>query len=246
MLRNFLSRINFSQGASVSALALLLCLAFVPGAQANLLPPGPPVTAAPDIFGFVCPGPNCPTFVATTGLTGFVSTTGSVTGNYIASVYRDTTNPGGFAGCAGGCLDFVYQVFTSRNSPEGIGRVTAANFGAFLVDAGYDATGGTDFLAPFVNGGVVPQLIDRVGGTIGFAFATPNPNLKVAPGQNSVTLIISTNATAYTNGFFNIIDGSTFTGAAFQPAAVPEPASFALFGGGLLALAGIRRFRRKA
>jgi hypothetical protein len=156
-------------------------------------------------------------------------------------VYRDPLNAFGANN-----LDFVYQIFNSAASPDAVGRATAVNFTGFMVDAGYDPTGGTDFGAPYVNGGVTPQLVDRLSqDVIGFAFATPNPNLAIKPGQNSTTLIIQTNATNFTRGFLNIIDGGTTTVNAFQPlTAVPEPASFAMIGAGLLALAGIRRMRR--
>ena len=54
-----------------------------------------------------------------------------------------------------------------------------------------------------------------------------------------------TNATNFKAGFANVIDGGVSTVGAYQPASgVPEPMTMLLLGGGLIALAGVRRFRK--
>ena len=62
----------------------------------------------------------------------------------------------------------------------------------------------------------------------------------VAPGDCSAVLIVETNATAYTAGTLNIIDGSVASVASYAPA-VPEPETIILLGAGLVALAGLVR-----
>ena len=67
--------------------------------------------------------------------------------------------------------------------------------------------------------------------------------MEIKPGQVSSVLIISTNATNFTTGIASLIDGGTVTVASFEPttaSSVPEPASFPLLCGGLVALIGIR------
>ncbi len=45
----------------------------------------------------------------------------------------------------------------------------------------------------------------------------------------SATYIFRTNAIAYTQGTFGVIDGSTYSGLAFAPlSAIPEPASWGM------------------
>jgi hypothetical protein len=102
----------------------------------------------------------------------------------------------------------------------------------------------TNGSGPFTPGTVPPVTADRNspgGDVVGFSFSPPD-GAKILPGTTSNVLIISTNATFFTAGNASVIDGGVTTVASFEPASgVPEPASFALIGGGLLALVGIRR-----
>jgi hypothetical protein len=152
---------------------------------------------------------------------------------------------------AGGTLDFYYQVtnnLTAANcgtagkpSCDPISRETDTTFTGFSTALGFR----TDVFGPFVSGTVAPVTGDRnagVGNAIGFSFSPPD-SAKIQPGQTTFILAISTDATNFTTGQASLIDGGVTSVASFQPTSqVPEPASFLLIGGGLVALIGVRRF----
>src|SRR5207249_3312171 len=93
-----------------------------------------------------------------------------------------------------------------------------------------------------------PVSADRtvVGNVVGFSY-NPPVSANIQPGQTSYVLVIGTDATNFGPGNASVIDGGVTTVASFAPvgpaAAVPEPASLLLFGGGLVTLAGLRRFQ---
>lgn len=63
----------------------------------------------------------------------------------------------------------------------------------------------------------------------------------LAPGTTSYVMVISTNAAFFDSGNFSLLDGGSFTGAAFQPAGAPVPeggTSAGLLALGLIVLAG--------
>lgn len=166
----------------------------------------------------------------------FTTTAGTTSGTLDTAVFRE----------AGGTLDFYYQVMNNATSATSIRVDSDTAFDGFLTALGYRIDGAT-LGAGFVNGTVAPFTGDRnlAGQVVGFNF-NQTPALNIQPGQTSFVLAVSTNATNFTAGNAEIQDGGNQTVSAFQPAAgVPEPASIALIGGGLLALAGIRRFRRQ-
>jgi len=175
----------------------------------------------------------------------FTSSLGTSSGTLVSAVFRE----------AGGTLDFYYQVFentTSTNCGTGgkpacdpISRETDTNFATWLTQLDFRTDGSTLPGGLFVNGDTTPQTADRnvsPGDVIGFTFngaPTPSP---IQPGHTGNVLIISTNATFFTAGNASVIDGGVTTVASFEPSSgVPEPASFALVGLGLLAVGGIHR-----
>jgi hypothetical protein len=224
------------QSAKWSILLLVaIAFALAPGASAY---PLTGTTALADIPGNALPGDATGvapgTLVATqTDPWSFTTTAGTTKGTLTAAVYMES----------GGTLDFYYQVVNDASSKTAIGRESATFFDDFLTSVGFRTDGSTLAGAGFVDGTIAPQVADRGTGVIGFAFKTPASN-PILPGEASNVLIISTNGTKYVPGNAEILDGGSFTVTAFQPANVPEPATMALLGGGLLALAGIRRYRR--
>jgi len=175
----------------------------------------------------------------------FTSSLGTSSGTLVSAVFRES----------GGTLDFYYQVFentTSTNCGTGgkpacdpISRETDTNFATWLTQLAFRTDGSTLPGGLFVNGDTTPQTADRnvsPGDVIGFTFngaPTPSP---IQPGHTGNVLIISTNAIFFTAGNASVIDGGVTTVASFQPATgVPEPASFALVGLGLLAVGSIQR-----
>ena len=141
-------------------------------------------------------------------------------------------------------MDFVYQVSNNAGSTDSIARLTATNFSGWDTDVGY-ATNGSALGSSFVDGTWAPETVDRVtpGDTIGFSF-TPTV---IVPGDSSTVLIIETNATTYSAGDLNIIDGGVSTVDAYEPglSATPLPAALPLFAGGLGMFGFISRRKKR-
>ena len=151
------------------------------------------------------------------------------TGDLRAAVYRNTL----------GTLDFYYQVQRTGGGLIGsddIRSMTAANFLNFTADAMFsnaDLDGAGIFAAANNGGGIGTANRNSGGGVIGVSLGTTEA---LSGTETSATYVFRTNATNFSElGTFGVSDGSTFSGRAFQPAAVPEVASWALilvgFGG---------------
>jgi hypothetical protein len=152
---------------------------------------------------------------------------------------------------SGGALDFYYQVTNNSSSTDALGRITGADFAnAFTTNVQQTAAPFSIFIA----GNQAASSGDRgTGGVVGFNFAPgANGAGKVDPGETSNTLIIRTNATQFTTGVVGVLNGTGTFANAFQPTGapplvgvIPEPATLALLGSGLLALGGMGRKARK-
>ena len=200
---------SFERGRVQSPSKLLVLLAFamlLPCAHASILGNGLSMPPSP-----LFPGGSV---VATAS--GTISTP-SFTADYSQVVYSDPFN----TWCAG-CLDFVYT-FTDHG-PDPLERFSMSSFAGFLIDVGTDPFGPHN-----------PTLVDRsvLGAVIGFNFPASD---EIAVGETTVGLVIETNARTVTPGYVSAQDGTAGSGVAWAPAAVPEPGSLMLMGGGLIAV----------
>ena len=219
------------------ALACFCAVMFAPMSQASLtgtVATAPTQTVFP---GFVPIGTDPGTLLASEDESFSFTTTGGTTSGTLASaVFME----------AGGTLDFYYQVANSATSASSIARETNTNFSIATIATGFRVDGSSLAGGVFVDGSVMPITADLNSNStvVGFSFNPPD-SAKIAPGSVSDVLVVSSAATTYTNGNASVIDGGTATVAAFLPGfATPEPTSFLLLGGGLLALSGLRLRRR--
>lgn len=195
---------------------LLVVALLVPLAHANTLGNG----------NSVPPSPLFPTGPVIASILNNTITTPTFTATYSEWVMADPFN----TWCSG-CLDFVFQ-FTN-NGGDSNERFSMYNYAGFLVDVGTNPFGVHD-----------PTTIDRSvnGPVIGFNFPASD---QISTGQSTPLLVIETNAVLYTTGYASAQDGTAGYGFAYSPfAAVPEPASLALVGGGLALIGGLLRKSR--
>jgi hypothetical protein len=200
-------------------------------ADAAALVPGGDV--AVPIVGAVGVNPFANVLVVSSGPLSDSSLTGDLDATFWAAVYRDTVT---------GFLDFYYQVRNDTSSTTIAHRETEFNFGGFTTDV-YATVGGFGIFGVGVE---APTDADRSGGTgatVGFEFQTQPPpgSGTLNPGELSYVKIIRTNATEYTTGVSNLINGGVAEVATFAPTVIPEPATLLLVGLGLAA--GRKRLR---
>jgi hypothetical protein len=211
--------------------------------------------AAPGDTTFPCDATGQPLGTLLASLSSpFVSSLGTYSGTLISAVYRES----------GGTLDFYYQVINNATAGtlsgtggcghggqptcDPISRETDTDFSTWVTQLAFRTDGSLGAAAGFSDGTVPPVTADRnspAGDVIGFSFFPPDSS-KLLPGTTSNVLIISTNATFFTTGHASVIDGGVTTVNAFQPSTgVPEPASFALIGFGLLGIGYMNRRLKK-
>ena len=160
------------------------------------------------------------------------------------TIYRNTNS---------NTLDFVYQIYnlSDDNGIDTYGdtilSLTLQSFAGYSVLADYEYNTG----AGPVTTDVAPVSADRTGtngAIVGFGFSDLSTVSTLIPDATSDYLVVSTNATAYTDGTASVLGGLGVSGQIQVPfgvaQSVPEPTSMLL--AGLSGCALLSRRRRAA
>jgi hypothetical protein len=132
-----------------------------------------------------------------------------------------------------GGLTFTYQIVSSLSSVHDMSRLSVGNYGGFQTDVSYN-------LAALP--GVTPSVASRgtgPGDIVRFDF------IGLPPGQVSTLLVVQTDAQAYAPTIASVINGGSAEFGSLAPVAIPEPATLALVGIGVLTLLGARNRRHR-
>ena len=181
--------------------------------------------------------PLSATIVANTGVQNFSVTSASPPDTLIGTaqewvVKNYAGNPFGPA-----ATTFVMQVSLSGAPPNQtaavIERITNAIFTGFMTDVSFFVQNGAQIL---------PTNADRSGNGAVVAFNFNGTTTTINPGQQSVLLIINTDAPSFTTGNFSIQDGLTANVNGFAPSVPDGGNAVALLG---VALVGLEFLRRK-
>lgn len=161
---------------------------------------------------------------------------GHASGTITAVVYREAVTK---------TIDFYFQVVNSALSNLAITRAEFSSFLGFTTEVA-TRTDGATLGGGLVNGSKPPLTADRSNDAkvVGFSFFPPTA-ANLMPGQASLVLVVKTNATNFASGGnASVIGGGVATvGSFLEATGVPEPASMALIGAGMLALGLLRKFR---
>ncbi len=150
-------------------------------------------------------------------------------------------------------LSFIFQIQATGGTAgaPGVEHLSVIDFTNFTSTLS-QAILGTPTATPGAVVGTIPSTNGTVspdGSTVDFDFATHT----LITGTNSLLLVVDTNATTFDfNGLMNLIDGTTGSFAAYEPAgtpfvSTPEPASALLLASCFLSVGGfgaIRRWRK--
>jgi hypothetical protein len=177
-------------------------------------------------------GVNSATLPSLTGGTLLASMTSAFStpswaGTLYTTVIRETT----------GTLSFLYQVQVNPGGAiDNVARLTTIDFTGYTVDADYFSDGFTGFgFVSTVGVKTNPYTADRqTDNVVGFNFSNGSSDPGLAHGDTSNVVYLRTNATHFTRGSSNLIDGHVVSVNSFAPA-VPSPAALIPFGVGLVA-----------